>query len=99
MYCLKYQRTEYAKKIRKDYELGKIKKRRCNMREYTFRSDGCCNTLTTVTKDNYIAVGAAMRGRYENGNIVQKIELNNQEQSNSITTVSKDSLVAICSKN
>lgn len=38
--CLKYQRTEYAKKIRKDYEAGNIKERRCNMREYTtaFRS-------------------------------------------------------------
>lgn len=53
---LKYQRTEYAKKIRKDYESGKIKERRCNMREYTLRTDGLCNTITTVTKDNYIAV-------------------------------------------
>lgn len=34
------------------------------MREYTLRTDGLCNTITTVTKDNYIAVGAAMRGRY-----------------------------------
>lgn len=32
-YCLKYQRTEYAKKIRKQYESGEIKERRCNMRE------------------------------------------------------------------
>ena len=69
------------------------------MREYTFRSDGCCNTLTTVTKDNYIAIGVVMRGRYENGKTGQKIELNNKEQSNSITTVSKNSLVAFCSKN
>jgi hypothetical protein len=51
---LKYQRTEYAKKIRKDYEAGKIKERRCNMREYTLRTDGYCNTITTVPKDNYI---------------------------------------------
>ncbi len=55
VYCLKYQRTEYAKKIRKEYEAGKIKERRCNMREYTFRTDGCSNTITTVQKDNYIA--------------------------------------------
>jgi hypothetical protein len=54
--ALKYQRTEYAKKIRKDYEAGKIKERRCNMREYTLRDDGLCNTITTVTKDNYIVV-------------------------------------------
>lgn len=26
------------------------------MREYTLRTDGLCNTITTVTKDNYIAV-------------------------------------------
>ena len=25
------------------------------MREYTFRTDGCSNTITTVQKDNYIA--------------------------------------------
>lgn len=53
-YCLKYQRTEYAKKIRKEYEAGLLKERRCNMREYTIRTDGLCNTITTVEKDNYI---------------------------------------------
>lgn len=67
--ALKYQRTEYAKKIRKDYEAGKIKERRCNMREYTLRTDGLCNTITTVVKDNYIAVGVAMRGRYNLGGV------------------------------
>lgn len=54
MYCLKYQRNEYDKRIRKNYENGKIKEQRCNMREYTIREDECCNTLTTVQKDNYI---------------------------------------------
>jgi len=53
--CLKYQRTEYGKRIRKLYEKGNIKERRCNMREWTLRNDGLCNTITTVTKDNYIA--------------------------------------------
>lgn len=53
-YCLKYQRTEYAKKIRKQYEAGEIKEKRCNMREWTTRKDGLSNTLTTVQKDNYI---------------------------------------------
>lgn len=42
------------KKIRKRYEAGEIKERRCNMREYTIRTDGCCNTISTVVKDNYI---------------------------------------------
>ena len=53
-YVLRYERNEYAKTIRKDYELGNIKERRCNMREYGLRNDGCCNTISTVQKDNYI---------------------------------------------
>lgn len=92
--ALKYQRTEYAKKIRKDYESGKIKERRCNMREYTLRTDGLCNTITTVQKDNYIVVGATMRGRYNSdGKTEQQIEVRDDGLSNAITTVSKDSLV------
>ncbi len=51
---LKYQRTEYGKQIRKAYENGKMKERRCNMREYVIRNDGIANTITTVTKDNYL---------------------------------------------
>lgn len=92
--ALKYQRTEYAKKIRKDYEAGKIKERRCNMREWTLRTDGICNTITTVQKDCYIAVGAAMRGRYNSdGSTGQNIEIRNDGLSNALTTVCKDSLV------
>lgn len=53
---LKYQRTEYAKRIRKEYEQKKIQERRCNMREYTIRTDGLSNTITTVQKDNYLLV-------------------------------------------
>lgn len=91
---LKYQRTEYAKQIRKDYESGRIKERRCNLREYTLRTDGCTNTVTTVQKDNYVAIGCAMRGRYNPDNKTeQKIEINNEEICNSITTVQKDSMV------
>lgn len=66
------------------------------MREYTLRTDGFCNTITTVNKDNYIVVGAAMRGRYNsNRKTEQKIEVRNDELSNTITTVQKDSLVVI----
>lgn len=71
--ALKYQRTEYAKKIRKDYEAGKIKERRCNMREYTLRTDGLCNTITTVQKDNYIAVDAADAGAEANRKIAESL--------------------------
>lgn len=66
------------------------------MREYVPRTDGICNTITTVTKDNYIIMGAAMRGRYNSeGKIEQKIEVRNDELSNAITTVQKDSLVVV----
>lgn len=54
--ALKYERTEYGKVIRKDYENGKVKERRCNMRRYTVRSDEYSNTITTVLKDNYILI-------------------------------------------
>lgn len=42
------------------------------------------------------AVGAAIRGRYNSdGKTEQKIEIRNDELSNAITTVQKDSLVVI----
>ena len=64
------------------------------MREYTLRTDGFCNTITTVTKDNYIAVGVAMRGRYNSEEKTkQQIEVRDDELSNAITTAQKDSLV------
>lgn len=64
------------------------------MREYALRIDGLCNTITTVIKDNYIIVGAAIRDRYNtDGKTEQKIEVRNDNLSNAITTVQKDSLV------
>ena len=56
VWCLKYQRTEYAKQIRKLYEAHQIKERRCNMREYTVRKDIISNTITSVQKDNYVLI-------------------------------------------
>ena len=50
---LKYERTEYAKKIRKEYEKGEIAEKRCNLREWTVGGE-ICNTITSVQKDNYI---------------------------------------------
>ena len=41
-----------------------------------------------------VAVGCVMRGRYTSANKTeQKIEINNEEICNSITTVQKDSMV------
>ena len=51
---IKTERNEYAKRIRKAYDKHKIAARRCEMKHYTLREDGLCNTLTTATKDNII---------------------------------------------
>lgn len=52
--CLRYERTGYAKQIRKQYEAGKLNERRCNMREWSIRKDGICNTISTVLKDTIL---------------------------------------------
>lgn len=48
------RRTEYGKQIRKAYEAGEIKESRHNMTELEPRTDGVCNTITTVQKDNMV---------------------------------------------
>lgn len=59
--CLTYERTEYGKKIRKDYESGKIKEQRKNIRRLVPRKDGKSNCLTTVQKDNLLQTGTGLR--------------------------------------
>jgi len=49
-------RTEYGKEIRKQYEAGDIQESRHNMTELRPREDGISNTITTVEKDNLLAV-------------------------------------------
>ena len=48
------KRTEYGKKIRKDYEAGKIKTQRKNVQQLEPRNDGKTNCLTSVQKDNLV---------------------------------------------
>lgn len=52
--CLTPKRTEYGKKVRKEYESGELKESRHNMQRLEPRTDGVCNTITTVQKDNLI---------------------------------------------
>lgn len=49
-------RTEYGKEIRKDYEDGKIDISRHDFLASEVREDGITNTLSTVQKDNQLAV-------------------------------------------
>lgn len=53
--ALRTVRNEFAKRIRKDYESGRVKARRSDMKQIEPRKDGIANTLTSVQKDNYIA--------------------------------------------
>lgn len=48
------KRTEYGKVLRKDYDAGRIQESRHNMTELEPRTDGICNTITTVQKDNLL---------------------------------------------
>lgn len=52
--CLTGRRTDFAKAIRKEYDQGKIKPGRRNLKQLEPREDGNTNTLTSVPSDNYI---------------------------------------------
>lgn len=54
--CLLYERTEDAKRCRKEYERHEIHHGYNELNELHPRPDGKTNTLTTVQKDNQIAV-------------------------------------------
>jgi DNA (cytosine-5)-methyltransferase 3A len=52
--CLTSKRTEYGKRICKEYESGLINEKRKNISQLEPRNDNKTNTLTTVQKDNLI---------------------------------------------
>lgn len=52
--CLKYERTEEGKALRKDYESHKIKHGFNEHRQAVPRQDGMTNTISTVQKDNML---------------------------------------------
>lgn len=54
---LRLVRTDFGKQIHKDYESGNIKISRHKFLAYEIRGDGNSNTLSTVAKDNYLAIG------------------------------------------
>lgn len=59
----KYERTDYGKQVRKDYESKKVKLHRSQIRHLTFKESSISNTLTTVQKDNMIAIPVLTPGR------------------------------------
>lgn len=56
---LRSVRTEFGKEIRKDYENGKLDISRHEFLANEIREDGISNTLSTVQKDNQLAVKVA----------------------------------------
>lgn len=56
---LRNVRTEYGKEIRKDYESGKLNISRHEFLANEIREDGIANTLSTVQKNNQLAVKVA----------------------------------------
>ena len=56
---LRNVRSDYGKEIRKNYETGNIKISRHEFLESEVRDDGVVNTLSTVQKDNKLAVKVA----------------------------------------
>lgn len=97
--CMRYERSDKAKELCKDYESGKIKHGFHEFSELHPRQDGKTNTVSTVLKDNPICepvVGTAQRGRYnENGQVEQTFEVREDSKSNCVTTVNKDCMVSI----
>lgn len=93
--CLRYERTEEAKRCRKAYEAHEIKHGYNELNELHPRPDGKTNTLTTVLKDNQIMepVCVAERGRTYCGQ-PQHYEARTDGKTNTLTSVEKDNRVA-----
>ena len=71
------KRTEFGKQVRKDYESGNLKTQRKNIQQLEPRSDGVCNTITSVQKDNLILVKEATKQGYAIAKEGDSINLSN----------------------
>ena len=82
------KRTEYGKRVRKDYEAHKISEQRKNIQQLEPRTDGVTNTLTGVQKDNLIAEPIILGWtRDEKGNVVDRHPV---EVANTVTAAKRD---------
>lgn len=95
--CMRYERSEEAKILRKQYEKGEIHHGFHELSELHPRTDGKINTLSTVLKDNPICepVGVGYRNRREeDGKLYRRFETSGISKANALTTVRTDSMVA-----
>lgn len=53
-FALTWERNEYGRRIRTDYERHRVNEQRKNMRQPKIRERGICGTISTVLHDNHI---------------------------------------------
>ena len=71
--CLTPKRTEYGKKVRKEYESGELKESRHNMQQIEPSTDGVCNTITSVQKECLIIEPKILSYTHDaNGKVVDR---------------------------
>ena len=80
--ALRLVRSEHGKKIRKLYENGELTESWSAMKQLEPRTDGICNTISTVLKDNYILVREATKTGYTEATVGDSV---NFEHPNSKT--------------
>ena len=61
------KRTEYGKKVRKDWESHKLIQQRKYMQQMEPRTDGVSNTLTSVQKDNLLVEPVRIKANTQKG--------------------------------
>lgn len=71
---LRNVRTDYGKEIRKAYEAGDIVISRHKFLAQQVKEDGCSNTISTVQKDNLLAVSIGETQEQNNGIYVEMPE-------------------------
>ena len=74
--CLRNVRTEYGKEIRKEYESGRIKISRHKFLAAEVKNGGCTNTLSTVQKDNLLALNIPVEDKKSDKGIYIQISEN-----------------------
>lgn len=78
-------------------QIGTLDMKEIDQMKRVYDTNGLSPTLTTMSGGNTepkISVCAAMRGRYDkDGQIQQSLEIQKNETTNAITTVSKDNLI------
>ena len=94
--CMRYERSEKQKLLRKQYEAGNVTHGFRELSELHPRPDGKTNTLSTVLKDNLICepVGIGWSGsKCDDGKWQKQYDSLGEEKANALTTAVTESMV------